>query len=52
MHILVSGSLCKVADFCHWIGREKIVPIIAILLDVGKYKYKSTVKIKEMALPQ
>jgi hypothetical protein len=26
--------------------------IIAILLDVGKYKYKSTVKLKEMALPQ
>jgi hypothetical protein len=23
---------------------------IAILLDVGKYKYKSTVKLKEMAL--
>jgi hypothetical protein len=33
-------------------NRERRVPIIAILLDVGKYKYKSIVKLKEMALPQ
>jgi hypothetical protein len=34
------------------LNREGRVPIIAILLDVGKYIYKSTVKLKEMALPQ
>ena len=34
----------KVVDFCHWIGREE--------LDVGTNIYKSTVNLKEMALPQ
>jgi translation initiation factor IF-3 len=33
------------------LNQEGRVPIIA-MLDVGKYIYKSTVKLKEMALPQ
>jgi len=50
MRMLVSET-CKLVDFCH-LNREGRVPIIAILLDVGKDIYKSTVKLKEIDLPQ
>jgi hypothetical protein len=54
----IGVNICEILIHCIvkscWflsLNQEWRVPIIAILLDVGK-KYKSTVKLKEMALPQ